>query len=130
MCRLAGALGLDSLCEQLVAGLASAAGVTAPAAGGSPTEAKQLAALDALVQVVFIDKLQVNACQILVTCCISEVLKPHGGALATCSMLVLTECMHLTSHTCAQRQPPLYCQTVPYITHATCSLILGHPPGC
>ena len=71
VCRLAGALGLDRLCEQLVAGLASAAGVTSPAAGGTPAEAKQVAALEALVQVVVVDKLQVNACQILMTCCIS-----------------------------------------------------------
>lgn len=79
VCRLAGAVGLDRLCEQMVAGLASAAGMTAPAAGGSPAEAKQVAALEALVQVGFVDKLQLSACQSLVTRCISLLLKHRGS---------------------------------------------------
>ena len=46
--RLAGALGLDRLCEDLVSALAAAAGVPSPAPPGSAAEGKQVAALAAL----------------------------------------------------------------------------------
>jgi hypothetical protein len=42
-------VGLDKLCEDLVAALAGATGVHAPAQPGSPEEPKQVAALAALV---------------------------------------------------------------------------------
>ena len=47
--RLAGVMGLDRLCEDLVSALAAAASVQAPAPPGSAAEGKQVAALAALV---------------------------------------------------------------------------------
>ncbi|DBA73285.1 hypothetical protein WJX77_003623 [Trebouxia sp. C0004] len=47
---LAGALGLERLTESLVDALAQAAGVSKPAQPGTPAEAKQVAALEALLQ--------------------------------------------------------------------------------
>ncbi|KAL3134912.1 hypothetical protein ABBQ32_007876 [Trebouxia sp. C0010 RCD-2024] len=47
---LAGALGLEKLTEALVGALAEAAGVSQPAPPGTPAEAKQVAALEALLQ--------------------------------------------------------------------------------
>ncbi|KAL0043362.1 hypothetical protein WJX79_002614 [Trebouxia sp. C0005] len=47
---LAGALGLERLTESLVDALALAAGVSKPAQPGTPAEAKQVAALEALLQ--------------------------------------------------------------------------------
>lgn len=47
---LAGALGLERLTESLVDALAQAAGVSQPAQPGTPAEAKQVAALEALLQ--------------------------------------------------------------------------------
>ena len=47
---LAGALGLEKLTETLVGALAEAAGVSQPAPPGTPAEAKQVAALEALLQ--------------------------------------------------------------------------------
>ncbi|KAF8064597.1 BIG3 [Scenedesmus sp. PABB004] len=49
LARLAGVLGLDSLCEGCVAALAERCGVFDPAPAGSAAEAKQLAALQALL---------------------------------------------------------------------------------
>ena len=49
-CSLAGALGLERLTESLVEALAQAAGVPQPAQPGTPAEAKQVAALEALLQ--------------------------------------------------------------------------------
>lgn len=49
MHRLAGLLGLDSLCEDLVGALAKAAGVQSPAPPGSAAESQQVSALSALV---------------------------------------------------------------------------------
>lgn len=49
-CSLAGALGLEKLTEALVGALAEAAGVSKPAQPGTPAEAKQVAALEALLQ--------------------------------------------------------------------------------
>ena len=43
--RLACGLGLDALCEDLLAVLAAAAGVAAPAPAGAPAEAKQVGRL-------------------------------------------------------------------------------------
>lgn len=50
LCSLAGALGLERLTESLVDALAQAAGVSQPAQPGTPGEAKQVAALEALLQ--------------------------------------------------------------------------------
>lgn len=50
-CRLSGALGLDRLTEKLVEAVAGAAGVAAPAQPGTPAEAKQVVALETLLQV-------------------------------------------------------------------------------
>lgn len=50
MRSLAGALGLEKLTEALVGALAEAAGVTHPAPPGTPAEAKQVAALEGLLQ--------------------------------------------------------------------------------
>ena len=47
--RLAGVLGLDQLSEALVASLAAASGVDSPSPEGSAAEAKELAALSALI---------------------------------------------------------------------------------
>lgn len=47
--RLAGMLGLDQLADSLIASLASATGVDKPSSEGSAGEAKELAALSALV---------------------------------------------------------------------------------
>lgn len=47
--RLCGVVGLDRLCEDLIAALAAAAGAHTPAPSGSPAESKQVAALAALV---------------------------------------------------------------------------------
>jgi hypothetical protein len=47
--RLCGVVGLDRLCEDLIAALAAAAGAHTPAPPGSPAEPKQVAALAALV---------------------------------------------------------------------------------
>ena len=47
---LAGALGLERLTESLVDALAQAAGVSKAAQPGTPAEAKQVAALEALLQ--------------------------------------------------------------------------------
>lgn len=49
-CSLAGALGLEKLTEALIGALAEAAGVSQPAAPGTPAEAKQVAALEGLLQ--------------------------------------------------------------------------------
>lgn len=49
MDRLAGIVGLENLCENLIAALATATGVHTPAPPGSPAESKQVAALAALV---------------------------------------------------------------------------------
>lgn len=51
VCRLSGALGLDKLTEQLVGAVAQAAGVSEPAQPGTPAEAKQVVALETLLQV-------------------------------------------------------------------------------
>lgn len=50
LCSLAGALGLEKLTEALVGALAEAAGVSQPAPPGTPAEAKQVAALEGLLQ--------------------------------------------------------------------------------
>ncbi|BDA49435.1 probable Brefeldin A-inhibited guanine nucleotide-exchange protein [Coccomyxa sp. Obi] len=47
--RLCGVVGLDRLCEDLIAALAAAVGAHTPASPGSPAEQKQVAALAALV---------------------------------------------------------------------------------
>ena len=47
---MAGALGLESVTESLIEVLAQAAGVSQPAQPGTPAEAKQVAALEALLQ--------------------------------------------------------------------------------
>lgn len=49
VCRLCGVVGLDRLCEDLIAALAAAVGAHMPATPGSPGEQKQVAALAALV---------------------------------------------------------------------------------
>ena len=49
-CSLAGALGLERLTEALIGALAEAAGVSQPAQPGTPAEAKQVAALEGLLQ--------------------------------------------------------------------------------
>ena len=50
LCSLAGALGLEKLTEALIGALGEAAGVSQPAHPGTPAEAKQVAALEGLLQ--------------------------------------------------------------------------------
>jgi hypothetical protein len=50
--QLSGVLRLDEICERAVGVLAAGAGVSSPAPYGSPAEAKQLAALKALLGVM------------------------------------------------------------------------------
>ena len=106
-CSLAGALGLERLTEALIGALAEAAGVSQPAQPGTPAEAKQVAALEGLLQLATGPRaglLGSGWVLVLRTLSALEALQVSQAgpicSLLTCSQSVYCTCIGCCRHAC------------------------------